>query len=177
MARISRLTTREGLTPEQRAVFDSIEASRGGVRGPFPILLHHPLLASGADSIGGYLRYQSALTPVVRESAILVTARLMECEVQWAAHSRLAAEAGMNTGDLNAIRLLDLKSLSGEIHDAAEFARSIIEEHHVSDELFERCRTRWESALLVDLASLIGYYSFLAVVINSFDEAPPPRIE
>jgi 4-carboxymuconolactone decarboxylase len=145
MARISRLTTREGLTPEQRAVFESIEASRGGVRGPFPILLHRPELAAGADSIGGYLRYESGLAPVVRESAILVTARINDCEVQWAAHRRLAAEAGMSTADLNAIHDLRLNGLSGEIRDAAEFTRSIIAEHHVPADLFERCRMRWET--------------------------------
>jgi 4-carboxymuconolactone decarboxylase len=177
LARIPKLTTREGLTAEQQAVFDSIEASRGGVRGPFPILLHRAEVAAGADRIGGYLRYQSSLAPVIRESAILVTARLMQCEVQWTAHRELAANEGMSATALNAIRDLTFDNLSGEVRDTVEFARSIIEDHHVPADLFERCQRRWNGAELVDLASLIGYYCFLAVVINAFDEVPPPRID
>ena len=38
--------TREQLKPEDQKVFDEIVSSRGGIRGPYGILLHSPGLAA-----------------------------------------------------------------------------------------------------------------------------------
>jgi 4-carboxymuconolactone decarboxylase len=176
MSRIRLLTSREELSPEQQSVFDAITGSRGGVRGPFPILLHRPTLASGLDKVGGHLRYQSTLAPAVRECAILATARLMQAQIPWAAHFKQATEAGVDETTLDSIKELKLDAIPGDIGTAVQFARSLVEEHHVSPELFARAARSWNVDELVDLASLIGYYSLVSIVLNAFDEAAPPRI-
>ena len=69
MTRVAEVTQREALPESHRPVFDEIVASRGSVRGPFGILLHSPELARRAAAVGGYLRYESALEPRLRETA------------------------------------------------------------------------------------------------------------
>src|ERR1700729_693906 len=96
MARISLITDRSELDASDHAVFDAIEGSRGLVRGPFAVLLHRPAIASGAQQIGGYLRYSSQLPSQLREGLILVLARLTHCDFEWSAHWPLAVAAGLD---------------------------------------------------------------------------------
>ena len=51
MARFEPLSP-EDMTAEQKAACDDLVKSRGGVRGPFPVVLHKPGLAAAAEKLG-----------------------------------------------------------------------------------------------------------------------------
>jgi len=167
--RIAPVTARAGLTPAQAAVFDAVAGSRGAVTGPFTVLLHRPELASAAEAMGGYLRYHSTLDATVREAVILTVAVLLDCEFEQHAHEALARDAGVDVG---AIRAGRTDALRDDVHLAVELARRIVIDHRVPDELFARARTLWDEPALLDLIALVGYYSFLAAVLNGFEVTP-----
>src|SRR5690349_7282318 len=48
---------------------------RGGVRGPFAVLLRSPELADLVQKLGEHLRFHSTLPPRLNEFAILINAR------------------------------------------------------------------------------------------------------
>lgn len=171
MQRIARLNSREGLAPDQLTVFDALATSRGKVadRGPWGILLHRAEIAEGAERIGAYIRYRGLLPPAVRESATLATSVLMDCNVGAARHRALAAEAGVDAATLVCIESRRLDKLPGDVGVAVDIARSLVEHHRIGDALFARARGLWTSQQLVELASVIGYYSFLALVVNAFE--------
>ena len=52
MARLPNLA-REDLKPEDQKHVDAIVGTRGGIRGPFGVLLHSPDLASRVAATGG----------------------------------------------------------------------------------------------------------------------------
>lgn len=169
LTRIPRITRREMAPPTAQPIYDAIAESRGAVRGPFEVLLHRPAIADGAQRIGAYLRFSSLLSATVRESAILTVARLWDCAFEWSVHEPIAIGAGVRPPDLEAIRELRLDELDGDVGLAARFARELIQTHGVGPELFERARLIWSVEELVELASLVAYYTFLAVVLNAFD--------
>ena len=69
MARFEPLSP-DQMTAEQKAVCDDLVASRGSVRGPFPVMLHNPGLASAAEKLGGYARFESKIEPRLLEFAV-----------------------------------------------------------------------------------------------------------
>src|SRR5579859_200352 len=140
MPRVAEVKQRETLPENQRHAFDEIVASRGAIRGPFGILLHSPELARRAARVGGYLRYESALPPRLRETAVMATAGLNECAYEWTAHEPIAREAGVPANVIEAIRARRPADLDPEDRDIYELAVGIIQAHHVPTELFERLK-------------------------------------
>jgi 4-carboxymuconolactone decarboxylase len=55
-----------------------------------------------------------------------------------------------------------------------EFAHGYYQNHRVSDDIYERMCARWGDKGVVDLAGLIGYYSFVSVTLNVFEVPTPP---
>ena len=62
---------REDLSAEDQVYYDEIVESRGGIRGPFPALLHSPELASLVAATGHYARFGCVLPNHLREVAII----------------------------------------------------------------------------------------------------------
>lgn len=172
MTRITTISGRDGLSPAQQAAYDAVAGSRGAVVGPFTVLLHRPEIASAAESLGGYLRYGMSFDPRVREAVILTVATLLDCEFERHAHEQLGVKAGLSTDDLDAIRRDGGSELTGELGLATGIARALVLEHRIPDALFARAKARWSEPELVDLTALIGYYLFLAAVLNAFEVTP-----
>ena len=172
MTRIKVINGRDGLSPAQQEAYDAVAGSRGAVVGPFTVLLHRPEIAAAAEALGGYLRYGLSFDPRVREAVILTVATLLECEFERSAHEQLGANAGLSATDLETIRTDGGKELTGELGLATQIARALVLEHRIPDALFARAKARWSEPELVDLASLIGYYQFLAAVLNAFEVTP-----
>ena len=77
---------------------------RREVRGPFIALIHNPELARRLQKLGEHLRWQGKLPPRLKELAVLVTARRWTCQHEWVMHSKLALEAGLAAGVVQAVR-------------------------------------------------------------------------
>src|SRR5262245_30453400 len=92
------------MTPLQREVAAEISAGpRGEVRGPFVALIHHPELARQLQHLGEQLRWKAKLPQALVEMAVLVTARRWTCQHEWFIHEKLARDAGLPAGVIDAI--------------------------------------------------------------------------
>ena len=127
------------LTPEQRTVYEAIASGpRGGVRGPFLALLHAPELANRVQHLGELVRYQTSLGRRLSELAIIVTARGLRCPYEWFAHSKLAAEAGLPAGAIEAIRTdRDPGFTDPKERLVYQFARELVADKRVSDATYD----------------------------------------
>jgi 4-carboxymuconolactone decarboxylase len=166
--RFPRLTP-DAMTPQQREAAAEIAAGpRGEVRGPFLALLHNPELARRVQSLGEYLRFRSKLPPRLIELAVLQTARRWNCRYEWAAHERLARKAGLAEDIIAALadrrRPAAMSLEEAEIYDFCEQAHATGE---VSDAAFDPVRKRFGPDGALDLLALCGYYSLLAMVLNT----------
>jgi 4-carboxymuconolactone decarboxylase len=167
--------TRDQLSPAQRQVYDDIvKGPRGSVRGPFVPLLGSPHLADHVQKLGAYLRYESKLPGKLREFAILICARHWGARYEWAAHVPIALKEGLAQATIDALnerRPLNLADpAEASVH---RFVNSLIDSHKADDRTFREASELLGEASLVDLVGLIGYYTIIALTLNTFEVQIP----
>ncbi len=174
MSRLPELTP-ETMTESQRRVDEEIASGpRGSVRGPFPWLLRSPGIAGHVQRLGAYIRYESALPGNLRELAILIVARFWRAQYEWYAHKPLALKAGLDAAVVEAIEHRRRPQFTDDAEAAVHhFCTAILVSHEASDEAYQAALDRLGEERLVDLISLMGYYSLLAMVMATF-QIPVP---
>ncbi len=173
MSRLPLLTNREDVPPEAREQFDAVGGTRGGVRGPFAVMFHSPEVAARTAHLGTYLRFESALPPALREVATLVAARAFDCGYEWAAHARLAREAGVDEAVIETIATAGNPAALPEDEGLiVRYGRALLGDHRVDDATFEAVRGRWGERGLVDLTATMGYYAMVACMLNAAGVQP-----
>lgn len=178
MSRLPNHTERDQTPEHLHEAFDRVaELRNGSVSGPYGVLLHSPELAVRGAQLSNYVRWQSALTPVQREIAVMATAREFDAAVMWAGHVRLGREAGVREELIKVIaERRDLSELLEEEAEIVCFVREIFNENHVSDEAFNALLMRFGEQGVVDLVGLVGYYAFVGTVLNTFEIEPPEGV-
>ena len=171
--RVPYLTDREQVAEDGREHYDSIAESRGGVRGPFAVLLSSPEVAGRIGHLGAYVRYESGLPDAVRELAIVTTAREFDCAYEWAAHEPIAREAGVRD------EAIDVVAERGSPDDltatealVVTYGRHLFGDHAIPDDLFEDAKAEFGVEGVVELTATMGYYSMIACVLNAFEVKP-----
>ena len=160
----------------QRRVFNDCKAGpRGAVPPPVHVWLRSPGLADNAHKLGAHVRFSTQFAPRQTEIAILMTARYWTAQFEWAAHVRLAREAGLPQEVIDAIAERRTPSFSDPDDQLVyDFCRDYYDDHRVDDATYERVVARFGDRGIVDLAGLIGYYSFVSVTLNVFEVPTRP---
>lgn len=176
MARLPNLTDREQLPEALRPAYDRVASLRQGtVSGPYGVLLHSPELAEAGAALSNYCRWNSALTPFQRELAIITAAREFDALVMWGSHVRLGMQEGITQETIDVIASRgSLDGLTDEERDIVRFVRELYQTNRVSQEAFDALHARLGDQGIVDLAGLVGYYSFVGTILNAFAIEPSP---
>jgi 4-carboxymuconolactone decarboxylase len=168
---------REELSPEDQAVYDRIVASRGGLVGPFAMLMHDPPVADRVAELGAQLRFRSVLPGADRELAILTAGREVEAAYEWAAHEPLGLREGVRPEAIAVVRdrrpTDELKPREALIVDTV---RALFREHRLSDDQYRRAEAELGRQGLVELIVLAGYYGMIGFVLNAFEVDLPPGV-
>jgi 4-carboxymuconolactone decarboxylase len=164
------------LDAEQRRIFNDCKTGpRGSVPPPVHVWLKSPGLADYAHRLGAHVRFATPFTPKQTEIAILLTARYWTAQFEWAAHVRLGLQAGLTQTQIDAIAARGTPAFSDPDDQLVyDFCRDYYADHRVDDATYERVVCRWGDKGIVDLAGLIGYYSFVSVTLNTFEVPTPP---
>ena len=89
--------------------------------------------------------------------------------------SGLAREAGLSQDVIDAIAERRTPSFSDPDEQLVyDFCRDYYDDHRVNDATYDRVVARFGDTGIVDLAGLIGYYSFVSVTLNVFEVPTPP---
>ena len=171
--RVPYLTERERVPEDGRESYDAIAESRGGVRGPFAVLLNSPELAGRVGHLGAYVRFESGLPDPVRELAILTTAREFDCAYEWAAHEPIARDAGVRDEAIETVAERESPAdLTEEESLVVRYGRHLFGDRAVPDGPFEDAKDRFGVEGVVELTATMGYYSMIACVLNAFEVTP-----
>jgi 4-carboxymuconolactone decarboxylase len=165
----------EQMSAAQRAAAQAIIAGpRGAVYGPFVPLLRSPELMENAQRMGEYLRYRSAIGTRLSELAILVTARQWNQKVEWAIHAPIAAQNGIRPDVVKAIGARRKPLALAQDEEAVyEFCIELHQLKRVTDQTYARALALFGEHGVVDLMGINGYYTFLAMVMNTAQSAVP----
>ncbi len=167
--------TYEALTPAQKTMADHLLAGeRGGLNGPYNVLLRSPEMGDLAQQYGAYTRYHSTLPKELNELAILLIALSCDAQYVWYAHRPIAEQAGLSKSVTEAIAAGKRPTfLSSDEAIIYNFCTELLTHHHVSDAAFQAAVGRFGERGVVDLMGVLGYYNLVSMVLN-VDGYPMP---
>jgi 4-carboxymuconolactone decarboxylase len=176
--RLAPITERESVADGDRATFDAVAEGRGNVRGPFALLMYAPPLCGRVFDVSNYLRFESSLSPAMRELATIATAREKDCPYVWAAHAPAARREGVSDQTIAAVgNREDVEALAESDRDIVDYTRQILQAHRTSQALFDRLRDQHGVPWLVELTALIGHYGMVTNLLNAVEVSPAPDAE
>jgi 4-carboxymuconolactone decarboxylase len=166
------------LTDAQKKAAETFAEGRGyQVRGPFVPLIRSPEVMLRAKAMGDYLRFKSVLEPRINEMVIIITAREWTQQYEWQAHYPAALKAGLRREIADAIA--DGRRPTGLAEDeeiAYDMATEILRLKRVSDTTYARAGAKFGEQGVIDLLGVVGYYNFLAIVMNATRTALPQNL-
>lgn len=172
-----RPLTDEDMSADQRRVAQALaDGPRGGVRGPFHALLRSPELADRVRRLGDYVRFESALDPVLRELVILLVARFWSAHYEWYAHRKAAIELGMSPAIPDAIAQgLRPPALSPDEALVYAFCTQLLADKDVPDATYRAAVDRFGEAAILEMVATAGYYGFVSLILNVNRQPAPDR--
>ena len=168
------LPNREELPPDAQRIYDTLADPQGGtlrgLRGPGGIMLHSPELSRHSRPLNHYLRHEAGLGGRVRELAILVTARALDSQFEWAAHEAEALRQGISPEIIEIVREGgNTAGLAAADAIVIELGREIFVARRVTPDTYRRALGQFGRRLLIDLVALMGNYAATAALLTAFD--------
>ena len=164
------------MTEAQKKAAEEFAAGRGmAVFGPFVPLLRSPEVMLRAKAMGDYLRFKNSLPAKLSEFTILITSRQWTQQYEWDVHYPIAVKAGLNPEIAKAVaegrRPQNMPADEELVYD---FVTELHDTQSVSDGTYARAVARFGEQGVIDMIGVNGYYTFLAMVMNTARTALPP---
>jgi 4-carboxymuconolactone decarboxylase len=172
----------DSLSDEQRKLYEEIANGpraagpqhfaltdhRGVLTGPFNAFLLSPGLGEAVQALGAKIRYGSSLSDRVRELSILTVAAHWDSQFEWHAHEAVARSIGLDS-EIELVRHRRENDLEDAVERAALAAvRQMVAGGNLTDEEYEAAASVLGETQLFELATLVGYYSMLALQMRVF---------
>jgi 4-carboxymuconolactone decarboxylase len=178
-ARVS-LVHREKVPVGEQRFFDAVVHSRGEVNGPFIALGNSSQdLMARVARLGAYHRGlgeggTSQLSARVRTFTAIITVRSLNGVFEWAAWTSHARRAGVPEDFIDAVRARERPSGMTE-EDEIVFdvvSQLVSESHRLEKDTYESAYRHFGPLGIVELITCIGYFSLLAIPLNTFEIQP-----
>jgi AhpD family alkylhydroperoxidase len=179
MARIAPLPPKDW-PPEMRAALAAMRPTAATHPAPrregrpkalnaLGMLAYHPALTEAFNTFNGHILFTSSLTPRQRELLVLRVAHVRRCEYEWAQHSVLARDAGLDVADIE--RVAGGPDAAGWSESERALLRAVdelVEGAGLSDVTWASLNESLEVPQLLDLVFTVGAYDTLAMAFRSF---------
>lgn len=161
----------EKMTEAQKKAVADYAATRNTASppaGPFGVLLRVPELMDLGVRWRQHVQFRSALDQRQTEFVILMTARHWTQQYEWNAHQPAAIRAGLKPEIIAAVA--EGRRPDHMAEDEAilyDLCMELQRNHGVSDATYARALAKFGEAGIVETTSLAGYYTLLAMVMNT----------
>jgi 4-carboxymuconolactone decarboxylase len=163
------------LSEEQTQALADFTAARGQPTGPWIALLRSPELMKRTRGLSDYLRFESIVPGWLREFVILMTARHWGQNYEWNAHYPIAIDEGLSPDIARAIA--EGRRPEGMVAEEEILYELVLElqrNHSLSDDTYERAVERFGEQGVIEVVSLMGYYTMISMILNT-SRAPLPE--
>jgi 4-carboxymuconolactone decarboxylase len=151
----------------ERFLSDGPDAIR--VPNAIATMLHHPRLAGAFLSYNGVLLFDPALEARLRELVVLRVASRTRAPYEWEQHVRLSKRCGITDDEIATVaRANDAGKWSPLEADVLAATDQLIDGYRVDDATWKRLAAQLDARQLVELLFVVGTYTCLAMVFNSF---------
>lgn len=177
MARLPYVS-RDDLPQDKHHIYDRIAETRGsaepeGVPRSFQVLLNSPDASKAVAALGEYIRFESPLDPVTRETAILAVAHELDSQYEWTHHEPIARHVGVRDEVIESIKSgrapMGLPAKEGVF---AQAAKELAGKGTMTGRTFQAILHLLGPQQTVDLVVLIGYYTMLAGALSALGVEP-----
>lgn len=164
----------EKLSAEQRQSYDDIKRVRGRVRGPFAVWLRNAELAQHSLGLQDMFASRMKMERRLIQLMILVAARSANAQYAWFIHEPHALQFGIAQDIIDAIRERRTPNFSKEDERLVyDITLELNTTHTLSDATFKRGMEMFGEQQMVELVSGVGFYSMVAMTLNSFQVEVP----
>ena len=153
---------------QKKAVAEFAAARNSAPTGPFGVLLRVPELMDLGFRWRQHVQSRSALDQRQTEFVILMTARHWTQQYEWNAHHPAAIKAGLKPAIIAAVAEGRRPEQMAEDETILyDLCMELQRNHSVSDATYARALAKFGEAGIVETASIAGYYTLLAMVMNT----------
>lgn len=174
------LLTREKLDADGQRAWDVLVNPESryatGPRGPVAMWLYSPMMAEHIFPASTYLRFGTDKDQRLTELTILATAREVKSQYEWTAHEPAGQRAGLEDAIIDIVKHRrsldeagDVPGLGDKERTIIRFVREVISEPKLSAETYAKAIALVGEKGVMDLAGLVGYYSFVNITLKTFD--------
>ena len=132
----------------------------------FTTLVRHPKLLKRWTVFGGHILSKSSLPARERELLILRVGHLCKSAYEFHQHTRIGLDAGLTQAEIE-----NLTQPTANWSEAdATLIRACDELHSdqmISDETWQKLRTRWDEKQVFDLLFTVGQYTLVSMFLNT----------
>ena len=169
---LSRLppVTPEDLDDEARRLFAARTNYTPGP-GPTHVTVYVPRerplgTPSGENSPIGARQFQLA---------VLIAAREIDQQYEWSSHEPAGLRQGLEQSVIDVVKYnKPVTGLSEKDATMITFGRTLLREHKVSSELWQRMITHFGRQHTVDMMAIMGDYIRVGIMLNAVDQHLPP---
>ncbi len=178
MPRIPMPTPEAMTQPQLRVYQQAVAGLRGYAPAPLIAWLNSPELASHAQRLGEFVRYQTTLSPRLSELAILLTGRYWTAQYEWSAHKPEALKAGLSPHVIEDIAHHRAPEFENADEKAVyDFVCCLLERRAVTDDIYQHTADTLGTRGMVELVGILGYYALISMTICAFRLENPPGVQ
>jgi 4-carboxymuconolactone decarboxylase len=141
-------------------------------------LVLHPGLAGPFLVFNNVLSQKAALSPRLRELAILRVAWRTRARYEWLQHARLAPRAGITAEEIAAVpegaTAPGWTSLEADVLAATD---QLLDHYRVDDDTWARLAEQLDERQLIEVVFVVGAYTCLAMAFKSFGLELDPELQ
>lgn len=152
---------------QRKAAAALIAGPRKGVFGPFVPLMRSPDLMDRLQRVGEYLRFGNSIPAKLNEFAMLIVARHVTNQFEWAVHHPNAVKAGVARATLDLIEQgRDPVGMPEDEELVYDFCTEILSKYQVSDATYARALKAFGERGIMDLVGTVGYFVAICMAMN-----------
>ena len=176
------LIQREGMDVEGKRIYDIFVGPQtrtlAGLQGPYGIWLHSPQVGEHLLAASQYLRFRTDLGRRLTELATLVVARELDNQFEWSAHEPEALKEGLEQNIIDVVKSRkDVAGLGEKEAVIIRMGRELFRQKKLSPQTYAQAVRLFGKQGMVNLSALMGHYSMIALMLNTFDQQLRPDMK
>lgn len=174
MTRLHELVGDDLSAEQAEVVGEVVSGRRGKVPAPMIAWLRNPELARRAQRLGELLRFETSLEPPLSELAILVCGRHWTSHHEWTAHKKIALSVGVDPKTIEDIAAgRQPATVDAREEMVYRVSSMLLAFGRIDNVLYRRGVDVLGERGMVELVSILGYYSLVALTLNAFEIGLP----
>jgi 4-carboxymuconolactone decarboxylase len=159
----------------ENRTLDTFLTPEGGMRGPFNALLYSSRVGDAVQQLGQQVRFETSLPATLRELAILCVAAKWHAQYEWWAHEKIARYEGLDSTVIASVKAGTSPTFTRPAEAIVfRFSQELLEQQRVSESCYTQAIDLLGEAGVVELVALLGYYTLISMILNTF-EVPVPE--